>query len=502
MRKFLLTALLLTGLAGAVGTPANTSISNVATLDLNDGVTSTQLTSTPVVISVQQVYGVNVTPDGTTTTPGQTVTVFPGQTGTLTYVVTNTGNGTDTINLSALAANATAQGANIVGIYVDTNSNGTFDAGTDTLVTSLTGLAADATRTIFVRYTVPSGTTGGSTAGSQHQLNVTGTSAGDTTKVDNNNVGQFTVNRAVDMTLGTTQTTTVVAGATATFTDTLTNTSNAGLPHPDVTATVGIVTTDKTGAAITNPFTVTYTVTGPAGTFTNTDLETALNSAIGATPLPAGGTVTITPNVTPTASYKDGDKITLTIETYSAVTASSTVQNNAAQGDTQGIITNTVTAQRGVGTSTKTVGTCTAATTCQTRAQSGAGPISAKPGDYVVYYLTAQNTGTGNLFNVRLSDQLPSNFVPTSVGATVTGVTGTLKFSVDGSTWVTDVTTLGTLTGGATTLYVAIENGGVSTTITTQDVFTAGGVLRMKVIGYIRKDAVTGSSVTRDDTGL
>ena len=52
-----------------------------------------------------------------------------------------------------------------VNVYVDTNGNGTYDAGTDTLVTYLDELAADASKTVFVVADVPVGQANASVAG-------------------------------------------------------------------------------------------------------------------------------------------------------------------------------------------------------------------------------------------------------------------------------------------------------------------------------------------------
>lgn len=518
MRKYILTTLLAAASSAfAIGTPAGTAIDNTAVLDLNDGTTTTSITSTAVRVNVTQVYNVSITPDGTTTVPGQTSIVTPGQVGVLTYTVSNLGNGPDTINLAAAAANPTAQGANILGIYLDNPTTGTvgsYDAG-DTLVTNLASVPADGTRTVFVRYTTPTGTTGGAAAGASHLLNITGTSAGDATKTDSNNVGEIKIGRVVDLSLTSTQTKTVPAGGSVTFTDTLTNAGNTTLTAAEITGTVGRVTVNG-ATSITDTFGVSYTVTGgQGGTATNTNLEAALDAAIG-TGLTAGSALTITVTVTPdatagvTSGAKDGDKLTLTLEAYSPLansTGSVVIQNNAAQGDTQGIITNTTTVQRGVGSVLKKVALCTTSTNCPNYAAAGTAAISAKPGDYVVYYLNATNTGTGKLFSVKLKDALPANFVATTLGGATNMTGGTLKYSINGTTWTTDVTTLGAITGGTTTLYVAYENGGTATTIDNSDFLDGGKSLQMKIVGYIRDTgtSATGSTsgnVTADSTGL
>lgn len=500
-KTLVLCALMLSGAALGVGTPAGTAISNTAVLDLSDGVTSTTLTSAPVVVNVQQVYAVTITPDGTTAAPGQTVTAQPGTTATLTYTVTNTGNGTDTINLSALTANATAQAGNIAGIYLD-NGDGVYGAG-DTLVTNLASVPADSVRTVFVRYNVPSGTTGGAASGSAHQLNLTGTSAGDATKTDTNNVGQITVGRTVDLTLTSTQSKTVLVNGSVSFTDTLTNTGNTTLLASELTITVTNTVTNGTGGPIAaSTFTTTYSVTGPGGTFSGATLSTLVSSAVGAG-LPAGSALTITVTDTPTTTApfaNDKDQIVHAITAYS--TASGTgVVNNAPSTDTQGQITNTAVVQRGIGAVTKTVAKCTSSTTCPARTTATTSPVSAKPGEYVVYYLEATNTGTGPLYNIRLKDALPANFVITQVGATTSNA-GTLTFSKDGTTWNTAVSSLGTLVGGTNTLYLAVENGGTGTTIDASDTFAASSFLRLKIVGFIRDDVTPQPALTRDDTGL
>lgn len=516
MRKYILTTLLAAASSAfAIGTPAGTLIDNTAVLDLNDGTTTTSITSTAVRVNVTQIYNVSITPNGTITAPGQTVTVQPGNTGFLTYTVTNTGNGTDTINLASAIMNG--QTGTVTGIYLDNPTTGTvgsYDAG-DTLVTNLASVPADDTRTVFVRYTTPTGTTGGAAADALHLLNITGTSNGDSTKSDSDNVGAIKIGRLADLSLTGTLSKTVPAGGSVTFTDILTNTGNTTLTAAEITGTVGRVTVNG-ATSITDTFGVSYTVTGgQGGTATNTNLEAALNAAIG-TGLVAGNALTITVTVTPDATTgvnsgaKDGDKLTLTLETYAdfaGAANSSALQNNAAQGDTQGIITNVTTVQRGVGSVLKKVALCTTATNCPTYAAAGTTAISAKPGDYVVYYLNATNTGTGKLFSVKLKDALPPNFVATTLGGATNMTGGTLKYSTNGTTWTTDVTTLGTITGGTTTLYVAYENGGTATTIDGSDSLDGGKSLQMKIVGYIRDTGASatgsvGGAVTNDNTGL
>jgi len=360
-------------------------------------------------------------------------------------------------------------------------------------------LAADASRTVFVVYTMPAG----AQAGQAHQLNITGTSTGDTTKTDTNNVGQITTNRVVDLSLVSTQSKTVTAGGNVSFTDTITNTGNSLLSNSEVSIAVAPTATDKAGTALTGtPFTVSYTAVGPTGTFTAGSAQSAVQSAIGAGGLPAGSTVTLTPTVTATNTRADGDKYNVNLRAFSGVTTTATVMNNAPSGDPQATIDNLATVQRGVGIIGKTVAFCGAtASACPNIGASGTGPISAKPGEFVAYYLTAQNNGTGTLFTVKVRDALPTNFVITGLGAKTTNA-GTLKYSKDGSTWVTDPATLGALTGGTDTVYVAVENGGTATTIDASDTLSAGSSITVQITGKVRDTAVTSGTPALNASGL
>ncbi|MER8124589.1 hypothetical protein ABS198_20125, partial [Acinetobacter baumannii] len=95
--------------------------------------------------------------------------------------ITNTGNGTDTINLSTVQGTSDNFDLTNILIYRDTNCNGNVDAG-EPQVTCVT-LAADASACVIVAATVPS------TAQNGHygNLNLAGTSQGNNTVTDNNN---------------------------------------------------------------------------------------------------------------------------------------------------------------------------------------------------------------------------------------------------------------------------------------------------------------------------
>jgi uncharacterized repeat protein (TIGR01451 family) len=90
-----------------------------------------------------------------------------------TFTVTNTSNAVLDFAL-AVAQPTTGTGAHggtdtfdttNVKIYVDTNGNGTYDAGTDLQVTYLDELAADASKTVFVVADIPAVQVNGDVAG-------------------------------------------------------------------------------------------------------------------------------------------------------------------------------------------------------------------------------------------------------------------------------------------------------------------------------------------------
>ncbi len=148
-----LTAVLLTTPALAIGTPAGTNITNQATVNYRD-TNNNALTalSNVVTTTVSQVAGLTVAPNNT-------ANATPGDVLYYAHTVTNTGNGTDTINLTAVSASGWT-----TAIYHDVNNNGVYDAGTDVLLTDSdangvpdTGaMAEDANYHILVAVTVPS----------------------------------------------------------------------------------------------------------------------------------------------------------------------------------------------------------------------------------------------------------------------------------------------------------------------------------------------------------
>lgn len=148
--------------AVASGTPAGTKIDNEAsaTYDLPNG-GSGSVQSNVVSLTVAERLDV-ATADANGgdigTTPGATLQVSR-------YTVTNGGNGPEAI---ALAALDTVGGDNFdpdaVSIVIDSNGNGSYDAGIDTVYVSGSNepvLAADQSIAIFILSTIPAGATNG-----------------------------------------------------------------------------------------------------------------------------------------------------------------------------------------------------------------------------------------------------------------------------------------------------------------------------------------------------
>lgn len=144
--------------AEAAGTTAGTTISNSATATYTDtGGNPQSANSNQVDIKVDELLDVTVAKAD----PGPVV-VIPGSTNqVLSFTVTNTGNGTEAFDLTPTTAIGGDQfDPTSTSIVIDTNNNGVYDAGVDTVYTAGSNdltLAPDQSQRIFVLSTIPGG---------------------------------------------------------------------------------------------------------------------------------------------------------------------------------------------------------------------------------------------------------------------------------------------------------------------------------------------------------
>jgi uncharacterized repeat protein (TIGR01451 family) len=154
----------------ATGTPAGTLIQNTATVTFNTGAGPITLQSTTNTIKVDQLIGVAVT--ALTSSPvsvGSANAVLP-------YQVTNTGNGADSFALTgapAVAGNTFT--TTLQTLAIDSNGNGVYDAGVDTVLTNGGAsqmVAPDGTFRVFLVVSAPAGASDAQTS----QVRLTATS--------------------------------------------------------------------------------------------------------------------------------------------------------------------------------------------------------------------------------------------------------------------------------------------------------------------------------------
>lgn len=155
--------------AYASGTSAGTTITNTATVNFQVGGVSQTAVSGSDSFTVDRKVNLTTAEVGSATT-----SVSPGQTSAVTtFLVTNTSNATLDFNLAATQlSGGTAQhggtdnfDATNVRMFADTNSNGSYDAGTDQQITYLDQIAADASARVFVVVDIPVSRVTGDVAG-------------------------------------------------------------------------------------------------------------------------------------------------------------------------------------------------------------------------------------------------------------------------------------------------------------------------------------------------
>ena len=231
-------------------------INNTATTSYNNGATTVTGSSNTVPFTVTQTGSVAIT--------GQTVAgpAAPGSTVSFTNVVTNSGNGIDTFNITLSAGNypagTTFQLFKSDGVtpLVDTNSDGKPDTGP---------LAAGATYNVILKATLPPNAPTTATAST---VSKTATSVFDPTK-----------------SATTTDTLSAISGAKADLTNNTATGAGVGA-GPEAAAVV----TNTTAPGTTTTFTLVANNTGPSPDSYNLGASTV--SSFATQTLPAGWTVT------------------------------------------------------------------------------------------------------------------------------------------------------------------------------------------------------------------
>jgi hypothetical protein len=143
----------------AAGTASGTTISNQATVNYQvGGISQTAVNSNTTSFVVDNKVNLTVAQLGN-------ATVIPGSTNqVLSFSVTNNGNTAQRFALSA--TNNSGITMNNVRVYRDTNANGNYDAGTDTLyadASTFGDIAADGVLRVLIVADTPAGATNGQT---------------------------------------------------------------------------------------------------------------------------------------------------------------------------------------------------------------------------------------------------------------------------------------------------------------------------------------------------
>jgi uncharacterized repeat protein (TIGR01451 family) len=412
--------------------PAGTSITNQASATYTDtsGVVHT-VTSNVVQTTVQQVGSLTLTQNGAQNATAGSVVYYP-------HTLTNTGNGTDTFNLTT--ANAGGFTMSSVQIFADNGSG----QPTGPALTSSGPVNSNATFRFIVAATLP----GTATAGQTNAITVTATSVFDNTKTANNtDTTTVTNNAAVVVTKAVSAASGNAGSGPYTYTLSYTNTGNStatsvaltdviptGLTYVAGSArwsvTGGTALSDTGGTTGTAPNTIVSSYTAASTTFAATLAQVTAGQS---------GTVTFQVNVaaatpagtlnnTATYTYSNGgggtpsgttNTVPFTVRQTAAVTlGGQTVAGPAAPGSSvsfTNLVTNT---GNGTDTFNIAVGTSTfpAGTTFQLFKSDGVTPLTDTNGDGI------PDTGpltAGATYNVIVKANLPANATNTGAPFTV-----------------------------------------------------------------------------------
>ncbi|MCK4531020.1 MAG: DUF11 domain-containing protein [Candidatus Marinimicrobia bacterium] len=156
------------------GVASGTTITPSATADFTGNGTPIAAGTGGAEITVAQLYAVTVGSD-------DSGNADPGDIVVYAVTVTNSGNGSDSFNLTS-SDDSTWTWT----IYDDVNDDGIYDAGTDTVITNTGAMAQSAVLDVLVRATVPAGTADEAV----NAMTLTATSVGDGSESDD---GVYTV---------------------------------------------------------------------------------------------------------------------------------------------------------------------------------------------------------------------------------------------------------------------------------------------------------------------
>ncbi|HEX8513424.1 MAG TPA: hypothetical protein VF688_10005 [Allosphingosinicella sp.] len=298
--------------AFAAGTPAGTNITNVATAtyELPNGAAAS-IDSNIVTLMVDELLDVSVAWSDPSDVPASA-----GATGQLLkFTVTNGGNGAESFTLATVANGGGDDfDPSVTSIVLDSNSNGAYDAGVDTVYSSGSNdpqLNPDQSMTVFVLSSIPAGAADGQrgrvdlTAAAKTGSGTPGTSfagqgqgGGDAvvgaTGADSDDDGYYRVARAsvafvksatvADAFGGTA----AAPGSTITYTLAATVSGSGSLANLRVSDPVPAGTTYKPGSLTLEGAPLTDAADADSGSFTGTAIDVGLGTVA------AGATRTIT----------------------------------------------------------------------------------------------------------------------------------------------------------------------------------------------------------------
>ncbi len=470
----LVAALVLFGAVLAQQTPAGTNISNQASASYIDSAGQARTTTSNQVITVvQQVYSFSITPDGTQAAPGQTRNALPGAPVYFSYTVSNTGNGSDTINLTTVQDTGDNFDLSGTAIYLDANCNGTIDPGETTAITSVNLTrqgTPGASACVIVAGTIPASATNGQFG----NLNLSGTSAGNASVTDTNNWARATAttSAALTATKSASPAGSVNPGSSITYTISGSNVGGSAASGVSVSGLgTGILISD----AIPNGLTVSTAPTGSAGAGT---VQIVYSTNGGTTwtatsPLPLTGDATGTNRV---GMFIGGSGAFFPQTASYTFSFQATVPTASAAGTTY---TNSATVQFNNGTANQTITSNSTTNTTASRFSVAIGGTGASAVDGAdTQTLASAFSGSTVSFNSTLQNtgNAPDSFT-LSLGTSTIGVC--TLFQSDGVTPLSGP--VGPLAAGATYTVVvrcaipASQTTGGSVTLTATSVSNPSG---------------------------